>query len=136
MAAQMQLERNVATAIRFIRALETGATEDLAEYYAQSVVQEEFPNRLLPNGARRDFSALIEASKRGRSAVANQRFEIVGVCGMGSQVAMELIWSGSVTARLGSLHEGAVMRARFAIFLDFENGKIIRQRNYDCFDPF
>lgn len=132
----MHIENNVATAIRFIRALEAGATDELPEFYAPSVVQEEFPNRLLPNGARRDLAALVEASRRGRSAVANQRFEIVGVCGMGSQVAMELIWSGSVTSRLGSLPEGAVMRARFAIFLDFENGKIIKQRNYDCFDPF
>ena len=26
--------------------------------------------------------------------------------------------------------------ARFAIFLDFRDGRIVRQRNYDCFDPW
>jgi len=28
------------------------------------------------------------------------------------------------------------MRARFAVFLDFRDGKITRQRNYDCFEPW
>jgi hypothetical protein len=26
--------------------------------------------------------------------------------------------------------------ARFAIFLTFRDGKIVRQHNYDCFDPW
>jgi hypothetical protein len=26
--------------------------------------------------------------------------------------------------------------ARFAVFMDFRDGRIVRQRNYDCFDPW
>jgi ketosteroid isomerase-like protein len=29
-----------------------------------------------------------------------------------------------------------VMRARFAVFFGFRDGKICSQRNYDCFEPF
>jgi hypothetical protein len=29
-----------------------------------------------------------------------------------------------------------VMKARFAVFLEFEGAKIRRQRNYDCFEPW
>lgn len=31
---------------------------------------------------------------------------------------------------------GQVLRARFGVFLDFRDGRIVRQRNYDCFDPW
>jgi len=27
------------------------------------------------------------------------------------------------------------MKARIAIFLEMRGGKILRQRNYDCFEP-
>jgi ketosteroid isomerase-like protein len=37
---------------------------------------------------------------------------------------------------VGALTPGAEMRAHFAVFLDFRDGKIVRQRNYDCFEPF
>jgi ketosteroid isomerase-like protein len=28
------------------------------------------------------------------------------------------------------------MRARFAAFIEFRDGRIVRQRNYDCFEPW
>ena len=31
---------------------------------------------------------------------------------------------------------GSVMRARFAQFFEFRDGKIVAQRNYDCFYPW
>jgi len=31
---------------------------------------------------------------------------------------------------------GVQSRARFTVSLEFRNGKIARQRNYDCFDPW
>jgi ketosteroid isomerase-like protein len=31
---------------------------------------------------------------------------------------------------------GDVMRAHFATFIEFRDGKIVAQRNYDCFEPW
>ncbi len=31
---------------------------------------------------------------------------------------------------------GGEMRARFGLFLQFRDGKIARQHNYDCFEAF
>jgi hypothetical protein len=28
------------------------------------------------------------------------------------------------------------MRGRFAVFMEFRDGRIVRQRNYDCFKPW
>jgi len=31
---------------------------------------------------------------------------------------------------------GGNMRARFAMFLEFRDSKVVRQRTYDCFEPW
>jgi hypothetical protein len=55
----------------------------------------------------------------------------------GDTVALEVLWAGTLAVPLGSLPAGSELRARFAVFLEFQkDGKIIRQRNYDCFDPW
>ena len=44
----------------YFAALERGVTGDeLAAFYHSDVVQEEFPNRLLPNGAKRDLAGIL-----------------------------------------------------------------------------
>jgi hypothetical protein len=35
-----------------------------------------------------------------------------------------------------TLAPGDAMTARFCIVLEMEDGRIRRQRNYDCFEPF
>jgi ketosteroid isomerase-like protein len=105
-------------------------------FFADDVVQIEFPNRLVPNGATRDLAALRDAAERGRKVMTAQRFEIVNAIASGEQVAVEAIWTGTLAVPLGSLPAGGQMRARFAIFLTYRDGKIVRQHNYDCFDPW
>jgi ketosteroid isomerase-like protein len=105
-------------------------------FFAEDVVQVEFPNRLVPTGATRDLAALRDAAVRGRKVMAAQRFEILNAIASGDQVAVEALWSGTLAVPLGSIPAGGQMRARFAIFLTYRDGKIVRQHNYDCFDPW
>jgi len=128
---------NLATARRYLAAIESGAPfERLAEILSPEVIQEEFPNRLVPNGARRDLAALREAGERGRKAVSDQRYEVVNAVASGDSVALEVLWSATLKVSFGSIPEGGTMRAHFGVFLDFRDGRIVGQRNYDCFDPF
>jgi len=130
-------EDNLAIARRYIAALSSGAgADEVSQFYAQDVVQEEFPNRLLPNGATRDLAALKHARVRGQALLSAETFEVLGVVAIGSQVAMELRWSGTIGSNVGPFTAGQVLRARFAIFLEFRDGRIVRQRNYDCFEPW
>jgi ketosteroid isomerase-like protein len=105
-------------------------------FFADDVVQVEFPNRLLPNGATRDLAALRDAAERGGKVMTAQRFEVLNAIASGDQVAVEALWTGTLAVPLGSLPAGGQMRARFAIFLTYRDGKIVRQHNYDCFDPW
>ncbi len=130
-------EDNLAAATRYLKAVEAGATGDtLAAFYAEDVVQEELPNRLNPNGARRDLRAILDAAERGAQVMASQRYEIDTALASGNSVALEVRWTGTLAVPIGSLPAGAEMRARFAVFLQFRDGKIVAQRNYDCFEPF
>jgi ketosteroid isomerase-like protein len=122
---------------RYVEAVERGATGDaLAAFFTADVVHEEFPNRLTPHGARGDLRAILEAAERGRRAMAAQRYEILNAVVSGDRVALEVRWVGTLAVAFGSLPAGAEMRARFALFLEFRDGKIAAQRNYDCFEPW
>lgn len=128
---------NLEIARRYLEAVERGATGSaLAEFFTPDVVQEEFPNRITPNGARRDLAAIQEAAQRGRRVMSRQRYEIVDAVASGSAVALEVTWSGLLSVPFGTLVAGDEIRARLAIFLELRDGKIFHQRNYDCFEPW
>jgi ketosteroid isomerase-like protein len=122
---------------QYFAALEAGATgETLAAFYAPEVMQEEFPNRLTPHGARRDLSAILDAAVRGQQVMAAQRFELLSLLADGDRVAVEFRWSGTLAIPIGALPAGLTMRGRFAGFLEFRDGRIVAQRSYDCFEPW
>ena len=121
---------------QYFDAIEAGDPEGNLAFFAPDVVQEEFPNRLVPNGATRDLAALRDAALRGSKVVTNQRYEILNAIVAEDQAAVEARWTATLNVTLGSIPAGGQMKARFAIFLQFCDGKIMRQHNYDCFDPF
>jgi ketosteroid isomerase-like protein len=125
---------NLEIALAYLRAIE--AREDSSVFFTSDVVQREFPNRLVPNGATRDLAALREASERGRRVVTSERYEVVNTLEQGSEVALEVIWTATLSVPVGTLPSGASMRAHFGVFLSFREGRIASQRNYDCFEPF
>ena len=137
MSERMQEHDNLETARRYLAALERGAVGDeLAAFFAPDVVQQEFPNRLTPNGARRDLAALLDGAERGQQVMAAQRYDVQTATADGNRVVLEVEWTGTLAAPIGSLPAGGAMRAHFAVFIEFRDGKIVAQRNYDCFEPW
>lgn len=128
--------KNLDLAKRYLEAIEAGATGDeLAAFFAPDVVQEEFPNQFLPQGARRDLPAILDAAARGRAVMSSQSYRIVNAVANGDELALEVEWVGTVAVPIGQLPAGGKVRARFALFLEYRDGKIAAQRNYDCFEP-
>jgi ketosteroid isomerase-like protein len=124
-------------ATQYLAAIERGAPfEELAQFFTPDCVQEEFPNRLVPDGARSTMADLKAAADRGAKAVENQRYTILNAVAHDNQVALEVQWTAQVLMPFASLQAGDTMRAHFAVFLRFRDCQIERQHNYDCFDPF
>jgi ketosteroid isomerase-like protein len=131
------VDDNIATARRYLSAIESGGDfASVSDYYAPDVIQVEYPNRLVPEGAQRDLDVLIEAWQRGQNVVASQRYEVRNVVASGDWVALEVTWSAVLNVAVGTIPASGEMRAQFAVFLQFRDGKIVRQHNYDCFDAF
>lgn len=127
----------LAIARNYLSALEgNNGSDELAAFFADDVVQIEYPNRLTPNGAERDLATLIEGHERGSQLMVSQRYDVKNVLECGDTVVLEVDWTGKLALDAGSLSAGDEMRAHFAVFLEFRDGKIVRQRNYDCFEAW
>jgi ketosteroid isomerase-like protein len=126
--------KNLETAQNYLQALERGDTgATLAKFFAPDVVLEEFPNLLTPHGQKRDLAAALEGAERGKKLMSRQMYKIKQELADDDRVALEVEWVGTLAVPFGSIPAGGQMRAFFAVFLEFREGKIIRQRNYDCF---
>jgi len=130
-------EANLALVRRYLDALEQGMTSAaVGDLFTPDVVQEEFPNRLMPQGARRTLADLQAAAERGGKVMSSQSFTLLHAVASGDHVACEVQWAGTLAVPYGSIPVGGEMRARFVFFLDIRDGKIAAQRNYDYFEPW
>ena len=50
--------------------------------------------------------------------------------------AAEVEWTGVLDTPFQDLPAGYEMRAYIGMFFTFRDGKIVSQRNYDCYPPF
>jgi ketosteroid isomerase-like protein len=128
---------NLAIARRYLEALENGAEGGaLAEFFAEDVIQEEFPNRLEPIGCHRDLKSILSAARTGKQAVRAQKYDVLNSIVDGDNVALEVLWSGLFAVPVDSLPADSELRAHVSIFLEFREGKICRQHIYNCYDPW
>lgn len=109
---------------------------DLAVYFSKDIEQIEFPNRLNPKGAKSDYSTMLERSEKGKKILIRQEYNIQKEYVSANTVILEVNWIGVFSIPIGKVQPGQPLKANFALFMEFEDGKIIRQRNYDCFEEF
>jgi hypothetical protein len=130
----MSLERK---ARAYIAAVEGGAVgDDLAAFYHPDVIQHEYPNRLVPSGAQRELADILRGAESGAKLMDRQIYDIHTVTEVGDRVILEYSWTGYPRTPVGAVRPGEGMTARICQVIEYEDGLIIRQRNYDCFDPF
>ncbi|MGA4837915.1 nuclear transport factor 2 family protein [Streptomyces sp. G45] len=128
--------RDIVTAVRYHEAVARFADEDeLAAYFHPDAVHTQLPNALAPEGTVRDLPSLLAASRRGRGFLTEQRFDVSNAFASGGRVAVEAVWTGTLAVPLGELPAGHVLRAHVAAILEFRDGRILAQRNYDCYEP-
>ncbi|MFA5761247.1 MAG: nuclear transport factor 2 family protein [Dehalococcoidales bacterium] len=121
----------------FLKALSDGKSGDeLKQFYDEEVVQTEYPNLLTGKTIARNLVEILEASVRGKQVITGQNYEITKSYAVDDNVIIEAIWTGVLAIPLGKLAAGDEMKAYFSQIYEFKNGKIIKQRNYDCFEKF
>ena len=125
----------VALCRRYLETVARGG--DLTELVDPDVVFEELPNRVTPQGARSDLAAMRRAAERGAKAMRAQTYEVQRAHAAGAGVVvLEVLWTGVLAVPYGTLAPGDALRAHCAMLFELRAGRIVRQRNYDCYEPF
>jgi ketosteroid isomerase-like protein len=132
-----QESRNIEVVRSYLAALERGEVgDDLRLYFAADALQIEFPNALNPRGQKSDLEQLLERSRMGLKILKRQEYQIVTAVAQGDLVAVEARWTGVLAVDVAKLPAGKELRASFAMFFELREGRIAKQHNYDCFDPW
>jgi ketosteroid isomerase-like protein len=127
---------NLDKARRYLKAIETGDATYVLSLFCPEAVLEQLPNRIYPQGLRSNVSQVPEAFAKGRQIFSRQTYEITNAAETDNIVALEVLWTGTLAIPFGTLSAGSQMRCHSAMVLEFRDGKIVAQRNYDCFDPW
>lgn len=137
MASSNISSSNVAHMRKYLEAVASGESfEKIFDFYAPGVVIQELPNRIAPNGRVRRAADIRTAYEQGRKIMRTQTYNVQRVVEAGDEVAVKLEWTGILAVPVMSLPAGSEMKAFVAMFLTIRDGKIISQRNYDCYPPF
>jgi ketosteroid isomerase-like protein len=130
-------QANLETVRTYLAAIESGEADALlSSIFTEDIRQIELPNRLNPSGQQSDLAGMLQRNERGRKVLRSQHYEIVSEVAQGSRVAVEAVWTGILSVPLGTLRPGSEMKAYFAMFFEFRDGRIASQRNYDCFEAW
>jgi ketosteroid isomerase-like protein len=127
---------NVETVRRYLKSIEQGSFSELKLLFRPDVLMEQLPNRIYPQGVQGTLSQMESTFEKGRKLFSEQSYEVKKAVAQQESVAVEVLWTGRLAVGFGNLTDGSQMRCHSAMFFEFVDGKIARQRNYDCFEPW
>jgi ketosteroid isomerase-like protein len=128
---------NVTLVREYLAAISSGATGDaMKRFYDPAFEQTEFPNALNPKGQKSDLADTLSRAEKGKKLLSAQTYDIRTAVASGDTVALEVDWTGTLAIPALGLPGGGQMKAHFAVFIEVRDGKIFRQRNYDCFEAW
>lgn len=100
------------------------------------IEQTEYPNWITPGVVVSDFEVLMQRIPNGKKLLKEQKYEIQRAYEAGDALITEVIWTAEVGADIGAFKAGQRLKAYFCCVFEFKDGRIHRQRNYDCFERF
>lgn len=133
----MNNDANEKVVVEFLKMVENRqSSSELEKFYHPEIQQIEFPNAIVKTTAFRNLQDLKIGSEKGKAIMSKENYEIKKLYSIENIVILEAVWTGTVSVNIGNLKIGENMKAYFAQFFEFKDGKIYKQRNYDCFEPF
>ena len=125
------------SARRYLSLLEQNLRDpELGSLFAPEFELREYPNKLNPAGRTLSLAQLLANTEKASQIILEQSYSVRNAIVSGDDVALEVDWLGRFSIAYGSTPAGQPIRAAFAMFLRFRDGRIASQHNYDCFEPF
>lgn len=135
----MTRDETIAFLRRYLDAVSRGAVgEELAAFYQPDVTFIEHPNRLVPNGAKRDLAAILKSAEAGKAILASQRYDILDSLVEGDKAALVMKWVGvfAIDVERMNMKAGGEMHADFCQIYRLRDGRIAHQQTFDCIEPW
>jgi hypothetical protein len=133
-----KISANVATMLSFVRSVEHFLAD--IEVYRILLHDEveftEYPNLITKFGQIRKADAGLKGISIGRQILQTQQYQFLNIIDAGETVTAEILWTATMAIDAGHLKKGQELKAHICMIVEFKDGKIYRQRNYDCYDPF
>lgn len=129
-------DTNIASVRALIAAIEAFDVEMAARLYHPEVVQTEYPNRLYPKGQVRSAEVMLRDLPRGHQVLRSQRYSIETIVAGGDKVVVETRWEGVLNVPLGTRRPGDALVAHICMVFTLRDGRVIGQKNYDCYEEF
>ncbi|WP_136707593.1 nuclear transport factor 2 family protein [Agromyces sp. H66] len=108
----------------------------LAEYFDPDAEQVEYPSVMNPTGGSRGLKGVLDGAEVGARILASQAYEMHEFLEDGDAAAVRLTWRARTAADLPGLPAGSELTAHIAQFYEFHDGRVLRLRSYDCYEPF
>lgn len=109
---------------------------DFEKVLHPDVVQREYPNLMTSKIQERGFAGCLKGAEIGKSILDSQNIEIKDHFENGKKMVVEAQWTGKIAKDIGRLTKGQEIRAHLCMIFEFKDGRVYRQRNYDCYEPF
>ena len=113
----------------------TAVAEQFLPFWHEEIQFRELPNLISPQGSNRGREVMAAGIAQGAQILSRQQYTILNALEAGNTIVLEVAWEGDLAIPFGTVPTGATLRAHIAMFLEFADGRIIRQRNYDCYEP-
>ena len=130
-ASNIELTRDYLKAVASME-----SPERVAAFYSPDIVFREHPSRIVPNGRVSKLEDMRKAFGQGQKLLSSQSYDVQSIVEHGDEIAAEIVWTGRLAVAFKDMPAGSELKAWVAMFLTFRDGKIVSQRNYDCYPPF
>ncbi|MBX2802580.1 MAG: nuclear transport factor 2 family protein [Myxococcales bacterium] len=96
----------------------------------------EHPNLISPKGRVRDRQGMLDGVQAGAEIIARQHFDVWDRIRVDADShVLRAAWEGELAVRIGAWRMGTVLRAKLAMFFELRDDLIVRQENFDCYEP-
>jgi ketosteroid isomerase-like protein len=129
---------NAAIVRRYIEAVQNFDEAAAFELLHPQMQFHELPNRIRPKGGVDDLDAMRAGFRRAaeRKLLRAQRYIVGKVIEAEDCVVVEARWEGDLMMPVGKLQPGESLVAHLCMVFRLADGRIIEQRNYDCYEDF
>ena len=130
------MEEKLAIIYRYFQLLESFSADpvEFASIFHPDIIQTAYPNQLSNEIKQRSFDIMLESMVTNRIILKSQHFSVLKVVDAGNTLVVEAKWTGEIGVDAGQFRRGQIMKAFICTIIEFRDGKIYRQRNYDCYE--